>query len=58
MNQNTQLGYLILLADESRHVNWLHYASYKRYGVVRSALAAETYAFIDFFYMAYVLRPS
>lgn len=45
----TQLGCTLLLTDDSRRVNWLHYATYKIKIFVRYVLKGETYAFADGF---------
>lgn len=55
MDQISQLDYLIILTDDSRQFQWLHYASYNCLLVVRSVLAGEMYAFVDSFNMSYVL---
>lgn len=41
----TQLGFVVLLSNHTRRVNWLHYRSYKCKRVVRSVLGGETHAF-------------
>lgn len=52
----TQLGFVVLLTDETNRVNWLHFRSYKCKRVVRSVLAGETHAFADAFDAAYAIR--
>jgi Reverse transcriptase (RNA-dependent DNA polymerase) len=51
-----QLGYLVVLADETDAWNIVHYTSYKSRRVVRSVLARELHAFVDTFDYAYLLK--
>lgn len=46
-DQTTQLGYLVLLCDNSSRCNILHYSSSKSGRVVRSTLGGETLAFAN-----------
>lgn len=55
-DSSTQLGFVILLTDRTRRVNWLHYSSYKSKRIVRSVLGGETYAFADGFDFGFTLR--
>ena len=57
-NLTSQLGYIILLADDKNNCHILHYCSRKSSRVVRSVLASEVYAFADAFDMAYTLRQN
>lgn len=52
----TQLRYIVLLAEDIRRENWLHFCSYKSKRFVRSVLGAEIYTFVDAFGFAYLLR--
>lgn len=52
----TQLGFIVLLADDTLRVNWLHFRSYKFKPVVRSVLGGDTHSFADSFDAAYDLR--
>lgn len=52
----TQLGFVILLTDHTKRVNWLQYRSYKCKRIVRSVLSGETHAFVDSFDAAYTIR--
>jgi hypothetical protein len=52
----TQLGYLVVLADETDACNVVHYTSYQSRRVVRSVLAGELHAFDDAFDHAYLLK--
>lgn len=45
----TQLGYVILMGDETKRVNWLRFASYKCRRMVQSVLGGEIYTFADCF---------
>lgn len=52
----TQLGFVILLTDKTKRVNWLQFGSYKCKPIVRSVLGGETHAFVDSFDAAYATR--
>lgn len=52
----SQLGYLILLCDESGKCNILHFASYKSKRIVRSVMGGEAYAFANGFDFSFTLR--
>lgn len=45
----SQLGYIIILADETNNCCILQYSSKKSHRVTRSSMAAETLAFVDAF---------
>lgn len=53
---NTQLGFVILLSDKTKRVNWLHYSLYKFKRVVSSVLGGEAHAFADAFEASYAIR--
>jgi hypothetical protein len=55
-DHTSQLGYLVVLADETDAWNIVHYTSYKSRRVVRSVLARELHAFVDTFDYAYLLK--
>lgn len=52
----SQLGYLVLLCDHSDNCHVLDYASRKSKRVVRSIMGGETYAFMDAFDLAFVIK--
>lgn len=52
----TQLGYIILLTDKLKRINWLSYASYRCIIVVRAVLVKATYAIAEYFDAAYILK--
>ena len=52
-DHSSQLGYIVLPADEHDSACVLHYASYKSRRVARSVLGAEMYAFAHAFDFAY-----
>ena len=53
---SSQLGYIVMLADEYNNADILHYVSHKSRRVTRSVLGAETYAFADAFDFAYCAK--
>ena len=55
-DQTSQLGYLVMLADETDACNLVHCTSLKYRRVVRSVLAGELHAFVDAFDYAYLLK--
>lgn len=55
-DHKTQLGFFVLLTDDTRRVSWLHYRSYKCNRVVRSILGEEIHAFADAFDASYSIR--
>lgn len=56
MDLSTQLGYIVMLTDESGKENVLHDTSYKKKRVVRSVFGRETLAFSDAFGAAFSIR--
>lgn len=52
----TQLGFVILLTDNTNRQNWFPYASYRCRRVVTSVPAGVTYAFADGFDTAYTIK--
>lgn len=50
---SNQLGYCVLLVDNTARTSWIHLCSYKSKRVVRSVLGGETYEFADAFDAAY-----
>lgn len=54
--KRSQLGFVVLLCDDSGRANVLHYASYKSKRVVRSTMGGEVFAFADGFDYGYSLR--
>lgn len=55
-SSHSQLGYLILLCDNTNRCNVIHFSSYKSRRVVRSVMGAELYAFADAFDLAFLLK--
>ena len=55
-DHTSQLGYLIMLSDDSKKCNILHYSSSKSKRVARSVLGSEIYAFADGFDFAFCLK--
>ena len=55
-DHTSQLGYLVLLTDDSKKCNVLHYSSSKSKRVARSVLGSEIYAFADGFDFAFCLK--
>lgn len=55
-DHKTHLGFVILLLDDTRMVNWLHYRSETCKRVVRSVLAGETHSFVDAFEASNLIR--
>lgn len=53
---SSQLGYIVLLCDNSNACHVLDYASKKSKRVVRSIMGGEVYAFMDAFDMAFVIK--
>ena len=53
---SSQLGYLIALTDESKRCNVLTYRSFKSKRVTRPVLGAQTSAFAEAFYCAFILK--
>lgn len=53
---SSQLGFLILLADENDRCHIIEYASKKSKRVVRSIMGGETYAFMEAFDAVYSLK--
>lgn len=53
---SSQLGYIIVLADDHGNANLLHYSSFKSQRVARSALAAELFALSHAFDIASTLK--
>lgn len=47
MNFRTQLGFVVLLSDDTNCVNGLKYRSYKLKRVVMTVLGGETHAFVN-----------
>lgn len=54
-DSSAQLGYIILLSDDTDRSNILHYCSYKDKLIVRSVFGGETYAFADAFDAGFML---
>lgn len=52
----SQLGYIIVLADQSNRCAIIQYSSHKSKRVVRSSMAAETLAFSDAFDNAFIIK--
>lgn len=48
-----KLGFVIILTDDTKNINWLQYRSYNWKTVVKSVLGGETHAFVDAFEAAY-----
>ena len=55
-NHRSQLGYVILLADESNRCSFVHFASCNSKRIKRSSTAAETLAFVLGFGAAFLIR--
>ena len=55
MHPSSQLGYLVLMADNSDGAIAVHFKSYKARRVVRSAMAAKLTALSDMFNSSFVL---
>lgn len=55
-DQSSQLGYIVLLCDDSGRAHVLSFTSRKSLRVVRSVLAGEVYAFAEAFDEAFIIR--
>jgi hypothetical protein len=55
-NYGSQLGWIIVLMDDDKNANIVHYSSAKCHRVTRSVLAGEMYALTHAFDIAYTLR--
>lgn len=55
-NCSTQLGFFLVLTDDTNRANILHYSSYKSKRIVRAVLGGETYVFTDWFDVAFMVR--
>lgn len=55
---SSQIGYVIVLADDSKNANILHWSSTKCRRVTRSVLASELYALVHGFDMASVIKTT
>lgn len=55
-DHTSQLGYIIMLTDDSHKCNIIHYSSAKSRRVARSVLGSEIYAFADGFDHAYAFK--
>lgn len=53
---STQLGHVVLLADDSGRASHVCFSSYKSQRVVRSVLGGELYALADAADLAFVLK--
>lgn len=56
LDHSSQLGYAIILTDESRRCCFIKFKSYKSKRVTRSSTAGKTLAFADAFDAGYVLK--
>jgi hypothetical protein len=56
LNLSSQIGYIVVLTDDSGTASILHYQSQKSRRITRSCMASETLAFAQGFDTAFLIR--